>query len=439
MDGARAGWQCKGWVLGLALALLAGAGLRLIWADDIEYKSDEAWTFAQTQQFAQDAQLPWLGMPTSLGMNNPGMSVWVFDVISMIADVQDPVALARCVQILNIVALFMMVGIALWIVPAEEREVWLWAVALAALNPLAMIFQRKIWPPCVLPMLTLIMLACWWQRSKSWAAFGWGLISACIGQIHLSGFFFAGGFFVWSLLFRRELVRWRYWLAGCVIGALPMIPWVIHAATHRGPNGMHHISWKHIFEFRYWIYWTCEPLGVCVGYSLGDDFLDYLGSPWIGGRPTCLNGLINVLMLVSGVTLLARGLMRCWKNRAAWMNHTLPESPTLAALGAAICGGLLFTFSFLPVHRHYVLVAYPLMYVWLVQIALAPASAGPVAATNSRRWLGALCLMQLLVSISFLDYVHRNQRVIRGDYCMPYGAQIQKVAPHAAQVMTVLP
>jgi len=59
----------------LAWALLAGAGLRLVWVDDMEFKADEVWTFQQTQQAGRTAAFPWRGMPSSHGMENPGLSV----------------------------------------------------------------------------------------------------------------------------------------------------------------------------------------------------------------------------------------------------------------------------------------------------------------------------------------------------------------------------
>ncbi len=147
-------------VLGIVLALVAGAGLRLIWPADIEYKADEAWTFEHSRQ----ADLPWLGMPSSVDIPNPGMSLWVFIGLQRLSGAEDPPALARAVQCINIAALVLLVVFAFWYVPRSEREPWLWAAALVAVNPLAVLFHRKIWPPCVLPLLTLLMLYGWWYR-----------------------------------------------------------------------------------------------------------------------------------------------------------------------------------------------------------------------------------------------------------------------------------
>src|SRR5262249_23742786 len=188
-------------VLGIILALLAGASLRLIWPEDIEYKADEAWTF----QHSRDAALPWLGMPSSVDIPNPGMSVWVFVLLQRLSGAADPPALARAVQLVNAAALVLLVCFAFPHVLRGEREPWLWAAALVAVNPLAVLFHRKIWPPCVLPLLTLAMLYGWWYRRRRGPAFVWGLVGVCLGQIHMAGFFFATRFVLWALLFDRPL------------------------------------------------------------------------------------------------------------------------------------------------------------------------------------------------------------------------------------------
>src|SRR4051812_4042749 len=125
-------WQGRPWSFGLLAALLLGGVLRLLWGQDIEYKADEAWTFARTQCVGDAEPCPWAGMPTSAGFPNPGMSLWVFLELGKLTAAHDPVALARAVQLLNLVALACLVLFALRAVPRPEREVWLWAAALAA-------------------------------------------------------------------------------------------------------------------------------------------------------------------------------------------------------------------------------------------------------------------------------------------------------------------
>ena len=53
-------------------------------------------------------------------------------------------------------------------VPVVEREAWLWAIALVAVNPLAVLYHRKLWNPSLFPLLTVCFLWCWWHRQRVW-------------------------------------------------------------------------------------------------------------------------------------------------------------------------------------------------------------------------------------------------------------------------------
>ena len=177
---------------GVLLALVLGVGLRFVWPDDIEYKPDEIYTFTRTKSFlagnAVDPGIsPWLGMPTSKGFANPGMSLWVFYAIGAVFGAETPPALARGVQACNVAALLLLAVFAWRAFTGREREWWLWAAALAAVNPFAVIFERKIWPPSVLPLLMLLFLMSWRCRATRWGALLWGATGTVAGQIHLAG------------------------------------------------------------------------------------------------------------------------------------------------------------------------------------------------------------------------------------------------------------
>src|SRR5882724_4195267 len=85
---------------GLALAL--GIVLRLAWGTDIEWKGDEIWTFTQAHALCAGAPWPAIGMPTSLGSPNPGMSLWVFVPLACVTET--PTGLAQAVALTNCAA-----------------------------------------------------------------------------------------------------------------------------------------------------------------------------------------------------------------------------------------------------------------------------------------------------------------------------------------------
>src|ERR1700733_8901336 len=100
-------------LLGLALVLAAGIALRFAYPADIEWKGDEKWTFLHAQLMAAGGPWPSLGMPTSMGAPNPGMSLWVFAGLFALFGVETPPDLARAVQVLNCIALVALAGFAL--------------------------------------------------------------------------------------------------------------------------------------------------------------------------------------------------------------------------------------------------------------------------------------------------------------------------------------
>jgi hypothetical protein len=410
-------------ILGIILALVAGASLRLIWPADIEYKADEAWTF----QHSHDADLSWLGMPSSVDIPNPGMSLWVFMALQRLSGAADPPALARAVQLLNVLALVLLVVFAFVYVPRGEREAWLWAAALVAVNPLSVLFHRKIWPPCVLPLLTLAMLYGWWNRQRGVPAFLWGLLGVCLGQIHMAGFFFAGGFVLWALLFDRpwsQRVAWRSWLLGSLLGALPMLPWLIHLFSHPSAGPVNPHRWVHAFELKFWVRWCTESFGLGINYTFGPYFREFLRYPVLGGRPTYLVGVLHAFIAGAGVLLMVRAAAQLWRQRTRWSELWIGrDSPSAFTQNAALWGfGLLLTLSCFSIHRHYMIVLFPLEFLWVSRLALAT-DPTPGSLRLGRALLLSLCCAQFLLSSNMLAFIHSRQNFAGTEYGVPYGAQ----------------
>ncbi|MBY0527974.1 MAG: hypothetical protein K2R98_31540 [Gemmataceae bacterium] len=412
------------WLAGLAIALLLGAILRLVWVRDIEYKFDEAWTFQRVQAWDHLPSIPWTGMKTSTGLPNFGMSLWIFVPLGKLLTLHEPPDLARGIQVLNVIALFALAGFAWVCVRPAEREPWLWAVALAAVNPLMVVLHRKIWPPSMLPLFSILMLCGWWYRERRLAAFGWGLLAVLIGQVHMAGFFLAAGFAGWALLFDRRRVAWLGWICGSALGSLPMLPWLYHMASAPRSQAISQIRWHHLFQCTFWIRWITEPMGISVAYSLDRDFRDFLRYPLVHGQSTYLMAILHAVIGLTLIAVLAMALWRCLKQRREFTPQGVgPESATAFTVNGALWGfGLLLTLSLVPIHRHYLMVAFPLGFVWLARLVLGPGSDCAMPSRRGRRLLLAVCVVQLIISATFLAYIHNSQRRIDGDYCFPYRA-----------------
>jgi hypothetical protein len=429
MEAARQGEERPPWWLSgraaLLVAVLAGATLRLLWVEDMEWKRDEVWSFERTRQVGHGEPLPWMGMPTSYELRHPGGTVWVFVGLSWLFDVQQPTDLGRACQLLNVAALLGLVVFALTGVPREQREPWLWAAALVAVNPLAVLLHRKIWPPSIVPTFSLLLIVCWWYRDRRGGAFAWGAVGALLGFLYPAALFLAAGFALWGLLYDRRRVAWRWWLGGSALGALPLVPWLCYVCGELGANPIGQRRWTHLFEFKFWLRWLTEPFGISLHYALGQDFADFLSYPVLGGQPTYLIGVLHGLIGLAAAGLVGWLGWRLWRQRGRWGALWVGrESQTAFTQNACLWGfGLLFTASLLPIHRHYMVTTFPLMFLWLARAALAHRGALWGGLTSGRTFLVGLWAAQFLVSAGFLAYVHVNQRPIRGDYGLPYGAQ----------------
>ena len=89
-------------------------------------------------------------------------------------------------------------------------------------------------------------------------------------------------------------------------------------------------------------------------------------------------------------------------------------------LGAVLLGfGSVLNFSCVPTHRHYMILTFPMMYLWVAVLVLKDQTLGRFGTAL----LIALFTVHLAISASFLVYVHENHRPIRGDYGTPYSVQ----------------
>lgn len=410
-------WQRR-WTIGLAATLIAGVVFRLIWLSDIEYKGDEVWTVAAVREFSATHAWPWVGMESSAFISNAGMSLWVFLGIGAVSGA-DPLALARAVQLMNTAAIVLLAGFAITAVAREEREPWLWSTALVAVNPLAVLFQRKIWPPSTLPLFTLAFLVCWWHRQRRWGAFFWGLLGVVLGQIQLAGFFFSAGFILCALLFSRRSVRWGAWLAGTLIGILPALPWIMTMAA-RTPRAASLGNLGPYFVTG----WANIALGLDLHYPLGENLAEFAATPVLAGRSTYLAAallgacaLIGVIVAVRAIT----GTRDAATNPLKRLFSTRTETDRVIMSSFWLFGALM-TASLRPFILHYLVVAFSLPGLSIAYMARAGNRTTPRSVATGRLLLTILVLAQMTVTALFLDFVHHADR-IEGDYGTPYRAQ----------------
>jgi hypothetical protein len=180
-----------------------------------------------------------------------------------------------------------------------------------------------------------------------------------------------------------------------------------------------------VFTFNYWVRWLTEPFGLSLHYSLREDFWDFLRYPLVVGYPTYLMMAVHVGLVSAAVYLLAATGRRAWAARGR-LGEVFAggDRNTRAAVGAVMFGfGAVLTATALPIHRHYMLLTFPFMYVWVAACALADRRAGWLGLSRGPTLLAALVLLQSAATAGFLGYIHANRRAIRGDYGTPYSIQ----------------
>jgi len=397
------------------MALVAGVTLRLVWVGDMEYKADEAYMFHRTQAVGVSEPWPWLGQRSGVGLRNPGLSVWVFVAPARVLGLNNPTAVDRIVEVANIAALAVLVVFALRCVREREREPWLWATALMAVSPTGIVLSRKIWAQSLLPLFSALAFMAWWSRRKRWAAFLWGLSGTLLGQVHMSGFFFAAGLALWTALFDRRSVRWTAWLAGTLLGSVTLGPWLYWALGHTEAS---HRSVANVLGLDFWRLWAERPLALDLGVSLGPHFTSFLASPRVGGVSSYGVAVCYALILASALVIIVGAVRSLWQLRRDWVQLLIGRSsPTAFGLSAALVGfGGLLTLSAVVIYRHYLLVAFVLPFLWIACLALLRPQAG-------RRALTLLCLAEAVLAAQFLAYVHVHHGAPRGDYGVSYSAQ----------------
>jgi hypothetical protein len=425
-DGAKPQPAPRWAVLSIAAALACGMALRLIWHEDIEYKFDERWLFEHARALLDGGPWPWTGIQSSMGPPNPGLSLWVFAALGQVFGAQSPPELARAVQLLNCAALLALVLFAIARRAEGAGERWLWAAALWAANPLSLIFERKIWPPSVLPLAAVALFSAWWYRRHWIAAFLCAMIAALMAQIHLGVTFLAAALFGWGAL--HDLrdgvpIRWGAWLAGGALGSLPALPWLI-ALTHGG-DGQPSTFALAVPKLHFFLRWLIQPFGFSVDYTLGRaDFLKFLAGPDVLGQPTYAIAAVHVILALAMMLTLFRAARVLVAVRPSLYAFFVGSGQESVLIGAVLWGygGLmtLLTLSGADSHRHYMIFIAPVMALWCTRQVIR--AQGNELANRARAALTVLWVCQAAVGAGLLAYVHQAQ-VIPAEYGATWRSQ----------------
>lgn len=378
------------------LIVITGAVLRCIWPADMEWKFDEQEMFRLAGD-AWENGLPLMGMPSGAGLPNAGFSIWPFALLYGIHPT--PLFMAMGVQWLNVLALALMVYCALKYEDPVKTSL-LWGLAAYAVSLMPVLFARKIWAQDLMPVF---IAALWWgylHRHHWFALVLTGIFCAFAGQLHLSGFFYAGGFLLAILLFKKfTRIQWLWLFAGAIPAALPGIPWVL--AVFNGGGGISHLS--NILKMEYWLRLLTDTPGFNMYYFAAGEWKTFTAFPAGTFLP------LIIACVIAGLVLF--GIYKTIKTGFSEIKPSHPIGFLLFAF--VIIPGVLITLSGIPVRSHYMIGALPFAAV-LVSVI--------VSRTFKYSTL-LLVILQVFFTLLFLLFIHQAD-TLRGDYGTPYRKQI---------------
>ncbi|NER24440.1 MAG: hypothetical protein F6J96_27795 [Symploca sp. SIO1C2] len=382
--------------------LLIGSFLRFLWAADMEWKGDEMCMFEQAQQIANgDPRLNlWCTQHSSIPVPHPYVGVWCFAVIAKFAS--DPISMVRWVQGMNVLTIWLFFGFILWQIAKNHQRAWLWGLAIASVNPMAILFSRKIWIPDLLAPFCFLVFLGYWFRQKFWGGFLWGIAGILSAQVHMSGFFLVFGLLLWTIWhhYRHknlQEVKWGGWFLGTVVGSLFLIPWLMNILPTLGEHTDSINQSLNLFP-RFYLQWLTASLGVNLSNVLwGVFWSDFLREPLIFGIPTYLMVPSHLFLAIIGLYPLYRWWRARQKSRHQAATNQRDSQLNLYLKALAFGVGGAFTLARVNVHSHYIAIVFPFAYIWLAQLY-----------QNRVKLLMAIVLAQLLISVTFLNFIHRT-------------------------------
>jgi hypothetical protein len=347
----------------------------------MEWKSDEQNLTQMAVKAVVENKFPTVGIPSSQGVPNPGLSVWLIALFARVSS--DPIFIVSVIQWLNVLTLWGFFLFALFNFKGEERAFWLLGLALFSVSPLPVLYSRKIWQQCLIPPFTLALFIGHSHRIKNWGSFLWGLSGIMIAQIHMAGFFLVPsllGATLYKEIRKTNKINTRalvFWSAGTLVGALGLIPWILSTHPQSGLREFGLTYLKQVFRFQFFSRWMLDVLG--FGF-------DYYARPifWKLIFENPLFGVAHLICLVVGI----KSIFPAIKTRT--------HSVGLYSLAFFWLYGLCLTLLGLPIPPHYLILAYPFTHILFIRVVPG-------------MWLRtSLILSQALITGTFLYFVHVN-------------------------------
>ncbi|GIL14424.1 MAG: hypothetical protein BroJett038_31440 [Chloroflexota bacterium] len=219
----------------LALVLLVAALMRLGEPGIIEFLHDEAMLSLMAQDWLAGGDFPLTGIPSSVGVPNPPISVYVLTLPYLLSS--NPQFATLFIAALNVAG----VGLLWWIAHRYLGRVAALAAGLAyALNPWAILYSRKIWAqdfhtPFLL--LAIVLGLYGFGENKRWAQIACLPVLMSAVQIHFAAWALLPLYLV-CLWIGRKTLSARALFFSFVLATMTLLPFLLGLSStlQQDPN-----------------------------------------------------------------------------------------------------------------------------------------------------------------------------------------------------------
>jgi len=335
--------------------VVVGLALRLTWADDFLFRFDEVKNLEYSLRVSRDGEWVRHAWESSIGVpNGPAFVYWLaaFSRFSL-----DPLVANLSVTLANVVAMLVAIPFFRRVLrgPGEAEC----AMALWATSPVAIWYSRKIWDPCLLPLLAtpvlvLAIRALQVERAKS--VFWIPPLLAVAVQAHQSALFL-GAVVGLTLASAGRRIAWGWLAGGVAVAAALLVPFGSYLAEEWGKSVSLPASggskWPDV-----------DVVTNLLLDASGHNILDAAGreAPWLLLWPFPPVGLLVQLALAPLFVHFVTGYVETWKPRRG----ELPPGARRLLLGVGL--GLPALYLVLRVRgvAHYFLSIFPVLYALIV-------------------------------------------------------------------------
>lgn len=256
--------------------ILCASLFRITNLDVIEFKIDEANNLFLASRPIFNHPFPYGGVVSSVGILNPPLFTYFLFTIAIFT--LNPQTIAFVIALINI----FMLGFFFWFIKNYySKTLALICTIFLAFSPWSIIFSRKIWPPDLIPPLSIMLLYSLHKAVLAKKMIFWTAVAAfsmLLIQLDLSSAFFIL-LLAFFLILQRPKMSYFYLGLGIFIGIIPAIPYIIYELTNNCPDCLLFLNLERNLPINRSIEVFARPLQILnqgnFHFLLGDDAITF--------------------------------------------------------------------------------------------------------------------------------------------------------------------